>query len=888
MNSDRWEQLNQLYDRLTGLDQAAQEIVIKEHDLDAELESQLRKMLQADSSTAFMSHPAALDIDFETPQENSQFGAYRIEQEMATGGMGRVFKAQSLDSDVPIFVALKLIRAELKNAQLEDRFLHEKSILSKLHHNHIATLMDAGVTQSGVPYIATQWIDGIAIDVYCEQHALGLNARLDLFLQVCEAVQYAHQQLIIHRDLKPANILVDHNAQVKLLDFGIAKLMDEDSGGQANTQIFTPEYAAPEQILGEPCTTATDVYALGILLFELLTGKKKHDQQSGSLADRLAQITQQPIRKASEADLDVDHPISHLRLRGTLDTIINTAMHSQMDKRYQSVAMLIEDIQRYRSHLPIQAMDDSIWYRLRMFVARNTLTSVLGLMVFVSLLGGLLLVGHQRQEALMAQQLAEQESQKNNQMLSFFSNVLQTAVPESGGRTNISVRDMFLQGAEEFDIERIEDPKLQAEIAGEISFIYSQLNEYEIAETYLGLALHYYEKRLSSEATAYLILALRMKTILFEKGQNQQALEWLKAALSKVNTYEVDPKIKAEALIYMGVLNAQLNKNELALEFYDQAERLAETIQDHESLGKVNYYSRILLDESLSSDAQIEMLEKARFHFNQAYGNSHPDLLAVQNSLALLLKEQGKYIQADALFVDLRDNNALLYDRENTAHLTNHADTKYYLGDFEQAVQLSSRAIELMRNNQTEDNFYSVAAKIILARSLTELKKYSEAVLLYEQAATFFARQLPESHYIHAVLDSYRLDHFLKSGALQKAEQLSIDLKSKGQDQLNDSPGSKRIYMNILMVLGSLEMYKGNFQASLEHLTGAADILEKHMSNESWLYWLAYSGKAYSNKKLGKVYDAEGLQQGLSQLYAQIGAEHWYHQLFEYAEAQHE
>ncbi|WP_395373651.1 protein kinase [Marinicella sp. W31] len=888
MNSNRWEKLNRLYDQLSSLDPAAQDAVIREQGLDADMESHLRKMLQAEDSTAFMSQPPALDIVFESLRKGSQFGAYRIEQEMATGGMGRVFKAQLLDSDVPIFVALKLIRAELKNAQLENRFLHEKNILSKLQHNHIATLMDAGVTDNGVPYIATQWIEGDTIDVYCREHKLGLNARLELFVQVCEAVQYAHQQLIIHRDLKPANILVDHNGQVKLLDFGIAKLLGEDASGQANTQIFTPEYAAPEQIRGETCTTATDVYALGVLLFELLTGEKRFDQKATLLVERLTQIAQQRTRKASEADMSMDHSISQVRLRGTLDTIINTAMHIQMDKRYQSVAMLIEDIHRYHNHLPIQAMDDSMWYRLRMFVARNALTSVLGLMVFVSLLGGLLLVSHQRQEAVLAQQQAEQESNKNNQMLSFFSKVLETASPISGGSTNITVRDMFLKGAEKFDIESIENPELKAEIAAEVSFIYSELNEYGIAETYLQPALAYHEKRLSTQATTYLILALQMKTVLFEKGQNQQALDWLEGALQKVEPYHVAPETKAEALIYMGELNVQLNQKDTALKYYNQAEQLAVSIQHHESLGKVNFYKRILLDEGLSSQEQIVMLEKARFHFTKAYGNSHPDLLAVENSLALMFKEQGKYFQADQLYADLRKNNTLLYDQENTAYLTNHADTKYYLGQFDQAVQLSSEAIQLLGINQIEDNFYSIAAKIIKARSLTELKKYAEALQLYDEAAEFFAEKLPEDHFIHAVLNSYRLDHFLKSGALEKAQQLSLNLENQGQTQVNDSPGSKRIYMNILIVLGSLQIQQGDFQTSLEHFTKAADILEQHMSNESWLYWLAYSGMNYSKKNLGQNYDGEVLQQALAQLYAQVGADHWYHQLFEVAEMQDE
>ena len=888
MNADHWDKLNQLYDQLTGLDSAEQEVLIKNMGLDQHMETHLRKMLEADQSTGFMSTPPSLDVVLETLQEDSQFGSYRIIQEMATGGMGRVFKAQLMDSDVPIFTALKLIRAELKNAHLENRFLHEKNILSKLQHNHIATLMDAGVTDTGVPYIATQWIDGQPIDVYCRDQQLNLDARLHLFLQVCEAVEYAHQQLIIHRDLKPANILVDHNGHVKLLDFGIAKLLDDEQARQTQTQMFTPDYAAPEQIQGKACTTATDVYALGVLLYELLTGEKRFDQKNLSLADRIALISTPQTNKASDTSVADDHPVNTTRLRGALDTIINTAMHTETERRYQSVSSLIEDIRRYRSNLPIQAMDDSIWYRMRMFAARNTLATVLTALVFISLLGGLLLVSYQRQEALKAQHQAEQQSKKSAQMLSFFSKVLETASPVAGGSTNITVRDMFVKGAEKFDIEAIEDPELQAEIAAEVSFIYNQLDEYATAEPYLKTAIKHYEQRLPTHATEFLILALRMKTVLFEKGQPQQALDWLQGALDNTEPYPVEGNIKAEALINIGQLNAELNQVETALTYYDEAEQLAESIQHHESIGKVNYYRRILLDEKLSSEEQMAMLEKSRLHFGKAFGDVHPTLIAVENSLAILLKDQGAYLQADALFTELIKDNAALYGRDNSSHITNHADTKFYLGQFEQGVELATEAINLLQQNQTEESFYSIAAKIIKARSLTELKRYSEAEALYDDAVAFFSEKLPPSHYIHAVLNSYRVDHYLKSNQVQKAIELSAGLEAQGEAQLSDSPGSRRIHMNILMVLGSLELQQKNFQQSLQHFSKASDILQQYMSNESWLYWLAQSGRELSKQQLQQAFDPDLLQQAQTQLFDQIGTDHWYHQLFATTQTGHE
>jgi eukaryotic-like serine/threonine-protein kinase len=279
MNPERWQQVRKILDAVIALSPAERPAYIQKACVnDSELRSEVESLLSSheEAGSVFLEQPAA-DLNTILEQAESNWvgrliGVYRIVEQIGHGGMGEVYRAVRADGQYQKEVAIKLVRSGYGSAELLQRFLHERQILASLDHPNIARLYDGGTTDDGVPYLVMELIEGTPIDLYCEQNGVGIDERLKLFMQVCAAVQYAHQRLVIHRDIKPGNILVTKDGIPKLLDFGIAKFLDPSSGADTTmVRPMTPEYASPEQIRGEPITTATDVYSLGVVLYRLLT-----------------------------------------------------------------------------------------------------------------------------------------------------------------------------------------------------------------------------------------------------------------------------------------------------------------------------------------------------------------------------------------------------------------------------------------------------------------------------------------------------------------------------------------------------------------------------------------------------------------------------------------
>jgi len=302
-------------------------------------------------------------------------GPYTVVRSLGEGGMGQVLLATRHVDGIAQVVALKMIRTDRASAELLRRFRQERRILAGLEHPHIARFIDAGVTANGHPYVAMEYVDGEAITRYCTARALRRVERLSLFLTVCDAVQHAHQRLVVHRDLKPGNILVSAEGNPKLLDFGIGKLIGEDSTDeetQVGARVLTPGYAAPEQLAGGAITTATDVYALGVLLYELLTDRHPFRQLGMADGDvARSMIRSEPTRPSLAVATGTTAPVTPSELRGDLDTIVLMALRREPARRYSSVVAFAEDILRYLRGLPVAARADTVGYRLQKFARRN-------------------------------------------------------------------------------------------------------------------------------------------------------------------------------------------------------------------------------------------------------------------------------------------------------------------------------------------------------------------------------------------------------------------------------------------------------------------------------------------------------------------------------------
>ena len=419
MSGNNWDQIQEIF--LEAAEMAVSErdaFLARVCDGDAGLRSEVESLLRADVAggsdiaAAIESEVSAL-LDDETPLAGTRMGPYRLLKEIGRGGMGAVYLGERDDELYRKLVAVKVVKRGMDSKEVLARFRHERQILAGLEHPYIARLIDGGTTPDGRPFFVMEYVEGQPIDAYCREHGLNLELRLRLFLRVCEAVSYAHRSLVIHRDLKPGNIFVTTEGIPKLLDFGVAKLLDPATDPGLTTSAsamgpLTPEYASPEQIRSLPITTAADVYALGTILFELLTGSRAQQISTHTPLEieRVVCQTDTPRPSVTARAAGAPH-----RLDSDLDNIVLMAMRKDPERRYGSVNRLSEDIGRYLEGRPVLARQDSAVYRGRKFVRRNSLALAAAFLILLSLLGGMVLAERQARRAERALHFAETQTQ---------------------------------------------------------------------------------------------------------------------------------------------------------------------------------------------------------------------------------------------------------------------------------------------------------------------------------------------------------------------------------------------------------------------------------------------------------------------------------------------
>jgi len=413
------------------------------------------------------------------PQPGDTVGAYRLVRPVARGGMGSVWLAERADGALQRRVAIKLPHLAW-GAGLAERMLRERDIGARLEHPHIARLYDAGVDHRGHPFLAFEFIDGVAIDLWCQSRELGLRARLKLFLQVAQAVAYAHARLVVHRDLKPSNVLVSADGQVHLLDFGIAKLLHEAPDDAGATQrlgpVMTPHYASPEQLRGEPVTVASDVYSLGVMLYELLTGERPHAPQRPGLAplEQAVQLAMQTAESPRASKRVGDRALARA-LRGDVDAILAKALQRQSEQRYATVDALADDIQRHLAGEPVRARPGTAAYRLARLVTRHTPASAaVATVTLAAVVGTAVIVGQARRAGAEA----EQAQLVKQFVVDAFRASAQVDEADEQGRAS-SFERLLERNAQL--IARANTPRLQAELYGIVAGILLDARSFEFA-----------------------------------------------------------------------------------------------------------------------------------------------------------------------------------------------------------------------------------------------------------------------------------------------------------------------------------------------------------------------------------------------------------------------
>ncbi|MCY7375852.1 MAG: protein kinase [Pyrinomonadaceae bacterium] len=451
---------------------------------DAELRKEIESLLAAyDETTKHLIEDKEFGIGSilqpdATHYEGKQFGHYRIIREIGRGGMGAVFLAERSDGEFSQNVALKIMRRSFADHELERRFRRERQILASLNHPNIARLLDGGVSEDGEPFLAMEYIEGLRIDDYCERENLSINARLKLFLHACQAVSFAHQNLVVHRDLKPSNILVTKDGAPKLLDFGIAKLLDADHADehtQTSYRAFTPEYASPEQITGKQITTASDVFSLGVLLEQILLGRRHSDGKFLAAGGWESKIIENSEKRTINTNVPTNEETGNGKLtienkkllNAELKNILQMAQREEPTRRYVSVAQFAEDVQRYLDGLPVRAQKDSFTYRAEKFVKRNKfVVGTIGL-VLLSLVGGLVIALWQADVARQERNRAERRFNDVRQLSNALLNDIAPKIERLPGSTEArqSLVNQSLKYLDGLASESQDDSALQSELA---------------------------------------------------------------------------------------------------------------------------------------------------------------------------------------------------------------------------------------------------------------------------------------------------------------------------------------------------------------------------------------------------------------------------------------
>ena len=495
--------------------------------LAADLSSLLAQQTQADRF-AFL-EGSALDATAHATLTGQTIGAYTLERPLGEGGMGAVWLGRRSDGRYEGQVAVKFLNLALLARGGAERFAREGNMLARLTHPNIARMFDAGVA-AGQPYLVLEYIEGVPIDRYCDSNRLSVDARLRLFLEVLAAVAHAHSNLILHRDLKPSNILVTAQGQVKLLDFGIGKLLAEQDTAASATELtqlagraFTPDYAAPEQVQGGDLTTATDVYALGVLLYQLLAGRHPTALSTDTPVDRVRAVVDREPTRVSEAATKADDATVQARatvvhklartLHGDLDNIVAKALKKEAIERYPTVTALADDLRRYLDHQPVSARADSLAYRASKFVRRHRLAVGAASAIVLALLAGVIGTMWQAAEARNQRDRALAEirySRVNHEVLmSLLDDALRSGASEQW-------RQMLDKAREQLRVRHENDPMSQARVLLMLAGRYATLND-ERGEAAVTAALEQLEPTLPDPAVRAQITCARADLLLYAR-----------------------------------------------------------------------------------------------------------------------------------------------------------------------------------------------------------------------------------------------------------------------------------------------------------------------------------------------------------------------------------
>ncbi|CAM2010797.1 serine/threonine-protein kinase [Acanthopleuribacter pedis] len=735
-------------------------------------------------------------------------GRYRVERQLGAGGMGRVYLAKRTD-DVSYQVAVKVVSTG--DPKVLRRFEKERRILAGFNHPHIAHIMDVGLTEQRLPWLAMEFVDGLPLNDFCNNNRLDIRDRLALFRKICDAVRYAHGKMVIHRDLKPSNIMVTHAGEPKLLDFGIATFLDPDTETpntvtRFHEQVMTPSYASPEQIRGEELSTATDVYSLGIILYELLAGVKPYQIKSNSFNEwvekvcltepaRLGKVLQNnTLQTESETRDPIDFEriafqrhteISALRrnLRGDLETIVGKALRKEAADRYPSAEALAGDLGNYLDGMPISARPLTLGYRAYTFARRNLLpVSLTALLMMTMCVFGLI----NYQQRLVT----ERERDAANAVTEFLMTLFELSGPEKARGEQLTAVELLDRATRELEETLQDDPEIRARLVSMIAEVYQDLGAYNKA-----LPLSREQLAIAREGKDPLVLVnalLQAANIYEEVGRYVESEQMCGEALAVCEKYLPDNlRERSRVLGQMGVVVRSQGQLKRALPIFEESLavlRQSDDAPDEDLSTALNELAYLYHDLTRYAEAETYYKESLAID-RRVLGNDHPDTGTSLNNLAVLMLEMGRLPEAYVYMKESLDISEAILGEEHP--LT--AGTYRNMG----------RIIASQGNHQAAFDFM-------------------------KRAAAIYHRDFDEHHILRMKIEVLLLGERLKLGLTDGLENDYRALFRSAEKRYEDT---HIVVTDILYGLGELALSENNDANALKFFESA---LERHRLNKDF------------------------------------------------------
>jgi eukaryotic-like serine/threonine-protein kinase len=852
MDSARWQKIQSLFHQAADLQQAEQEPFLKTAcNGDANLIDEVLALLREDAAgnsllerdVAHVAQEVLSDSNAVAPPFE-RFGPYQIKKTLGAGGMGVVYLAER--EDLGSLVAIKILRDAWLSPARRERFAFEQRTLAQLNHPYIARLYDADTSPDGTPFFAMEYVEGIPLTAYCAKHLCTIEERLQLFRKVCEAVVYAHQHAVIHRDLKPSNILVKEDGSVRLLDFGIAKQLEAlgESVEQTMTglRLMTPAYASPEQIRGEQVGIQTDVYSLGVILYELLCGQLPFDLSSRTPAQAEKLITELEPPKPSvlarratdQADAAYEYSSISSSLWSDLDVLCLTAMHKDPRRRYASAEALLRDVDHYLKGEPLDARPDSARYRLRKFITRNR-RAVTAAAASVLLIAGLVTFFTVR--LAIARNTAVAQAARTQRIQKFMTNLFQGGDEAAGPADSLRVVTLLDRGVQEAQSLN-SDPAIQADLYQTLGTIYQKLGKFDQADSLLQSALSAHKSIYGADSPEVAESLAAIGQLRSDQARLPEAEQLTHDALD-MDRRHLPPNSPAvaKAMVAYGRVLAQRGSYDRSIQVLSQAVQLnsakgaapADLVNSLSALAEANYSAGHYPEAGTLYRRVLQM-------HRQMYGDKHPSVAEDLGNLAAIQQDLGFYTEAENYDRQALEITQAYYgkDHPKTAiNLTMLGRALLFENKFDDASATLQQALAI------QEKVYGPVHPAV-AETLNELGSVAsmrddmdQAIVIFTRVADIYRSVYGDHHYLVAIALANIASQYMDKKEFARAEPLFRDVLRR----LKESLPPDNVNAGIAHIKLGRVLLRQNRYAEAEAETHAGfDSLSKQMDpTVSWL-----------------------------------------------------